>query len=113
MKALNEKYLLKKAAQGFVPPAVLTRHKQPYRAPDGVSFFGDKPPEYVQTLLSEGRLKADGLFEPSTVKKLVEKFKQGRAIGVKDNMALVGILSTQIVNDLFIRRHHTGNDHVR
>jgi asparagine synthase (glutamine-hydrolysing) len=42
------------------------------------------------------------LFQSSAVGKLVDKFRQGRAIGIKDNMALVGILSTQLVCDQFI-----------
>ena len=37
------------------------------------------------------------------VRKLVEKTERGQAIGIKDNMALVGILSTQLVIDQFIR----------
>jgi len=34
---------------------------------------------------------------------LFEKCRQGRATGFGDNMAFVGILSTMLVHDLFIR----------
>jgi asparagine synthase (glutamine-hydrolysing) len=102
MKVLNEKYLLKRCAAGLVPRSVLERHKQPYRAPEGRCFVTDTQPAFVEELLSPEQIRKDGIFHPSAVQKLVEKFRQGRAIGVKDNMALIGILSTQLVMDQFI-----------
>jgi asparagine synthase (glutamine-hydrolysing) len=102
LKALNEKYLLKRAANGLIPDSILSRPKQPYRAPGGKSFFSTRTPEYVEDLLSPARLKQDGIFNASAVSKLVEKFKAGRAIGTKDDMALVGILSTQLVLHQFV-----------
>lgn len=103
MKGLNEKYLLKKSMAGLIPESVQKRPKQPYRAPDGKCFVGPGAPDYAAELLSESRIKEDGIFNPVAVRKLAEKFKDGRAVGVKDNMALVGILSTQIVADQFLR----------
>jgi asparagine synthase (glutamine-hydrolysing) len=103
MKVLDEKYLLKRCAEGLVPPSVRKRPKQPYRAPDGKCFFGGPRPEYVDMLLSPRRVEQDGIFNPFAVQKLVGKFRQGRAIGIKDNMALVGVLSTQVVVDQFVR----------
>jgi len=103
MKVLNEKYLLKRCASGLVPPSVLQRSKQPYRAPEGHCFFRGAQLDYVDTLLSPGRIAQDGIFNPRAVDRLVEKFRQGRAIGSKDNMALVGVLSTQLVVDQFTR----------
>ncbi len=103
MKVLNEKYLLKRCANGLVPPSVIKRPKQPYRAPDGKSFFQGSQLEYVDALLSSDRIQQDGLFDSLAVKSLVQKFRQGRAIGMRDNMALVGILSTQLVVEQFVR----------
>ena len=51
MKVLDQKHLLKRAASGLIPPSVRDRYKQPYRAPDGASFFG-KRASYVGDLLS-------------------------------------------------------------
>jgi len=108
MKVLNEKYLLKRAVRSLVPPTVLNRPKQPYRAPDIASFFDTKRGRarfsYVEELLSADRIRAAGLFNPVAVQRLVEKAKKGLAIGVKDNMALVGVLSTQIMMDRFFGR---------
>ena len=106
MKVLNEKYVLKQAAGQLVPPSVKNRRKQPYRAPDVNSFFdpetGRTRIAYVDELLSRERIRADGLFNPLAVQKRVDKARKGQAIGVRDNMALVGILSTQLLVDQFI-----------
>ncbi len=111
MRVLNEKYLLKRCADGLVPLSVRKRHKQPYRAPEGRSFFTGAELPYVDLLLSPKRIQQDGLFNPDAVAKLVEKFRQRRAIGIKDNMALVGILSTQLVVEQFIRNLREKTDH--
>jgi asparagine synthase (glutamine-hydrolysing) len=108
MKVLNEKYILKRAFGHLLPTAILQRPKQPYRAPDGRSFFAGFEPDYVQTLLAPERIEADGIFDFCAVSKLVDKFRAGHAIGVKDDMAIVGILSTQLVIDQFISGFRRG-----
>ena len=110
LMGLTEKYLLKQSMKGLLPEAIRTRTKQPYRAPDCQSFF-DKgvPLPYVAELMSESRLRSSGYFDPKSVTKLVEKCRAGRAIGFGDNMAFVGILSTMLVDDLFIRSSAVAN----
>jgi asparagine synthase (glutamine-hydrolysing) len=103
MKVLNEKYLLKRSATGLVPSSILARSKQPYRAPEGESFFSGERREYVEALLSRERIEQDGLFDPTMVQRVVTKFREGRAIGIKDNMALIGVLSTQLLVHQFVR----------
>ena len=104
MKVLNEKHILKQFAGELIPDTVRSRHKQPYRAPDGVSFLGREPGlEYVGELLGNDQIRASGLFKPRAVEHLLGKFRKGQAIGVKDNMAIVGILSTQLVMMQFIQ----------
>jgi len=107
MKVLNEKYLLKKAAGHLIPSSVKRRPKQPYRAPDAASFVTPdahgRLPEYVETLLSPGRVKQDGIFNPAAVTQLLAKARAGKAAGVRDNMALVSVLSTALVVDRFVR----------
>lgn len=106
MKVLNEKYILKRAAGHLVPASVKRRPKQPYRAPDGASFFDPTTQraraDYVDELLSRDKIHKAGLFNPTAVQKLTEKARKGQVIGAKDNMALVGILSTQLFMDQFI-----------
>ena len=104
LMGLTEKYLLKKAMKGLLPETIRTRTKQPYRAPDSQSFFQNgRPVEYVAELLGEARLRDAGLFDPKAVGKLLAKCQAGRVIGFGDNMAFVGILSTMLVHDQFIR----------
>mgnify|MGYP003335005361 FL=1 len=107
MKVLNEKYLLKAAVGNLIPAAIRNRHKQPYRAPDSQSFFVEgksgKLFEYVEELLAPRAVSGAGVFDSGTVEKLLAKARQGQIVGVKDNMAFVGILSTQLVVDQFIK----------
>ncbi|MFZ2853195.1 MAG: asparagine synthase (glutamine-hydrolyzing) [Rhodocyclaceae bacterium] len=105
MRGLNEKYLLKRAMAGLVPSSIIDRHKQPYRAPDIPAFFTGTPPEYVSELLSEKKVRDAGYFDPQKVGLLVNKARQGRAFAYRDNMALVGILSTQIWHHHFVDGH--------
>ena len=102
MKVLNEKYLLKRSMAKYLPASILERYKQPYRAPDVPAFFSGNTHGYVDEALSEEALNGSGYFNPVKVSMLVRKIKRGRAIGYKDNMALVGILSTQIWHRLFV-----------
>jgi asparagine synthase (glutamine-hydrolysing) len=111
MKVLNEKYILKQCARNLIPDSVRRRHKQPYRAPDGASFLGKQPGlEYVEELLGAAQIHANGIFKPRAVEHLFSKFRRGQAIGVKDNMALVGILSTQLVMLQFIQNLEYRNE---
>lgn len=105
MKVLNEKYILKRCAERLVPRSIARRTKQPYRAPEGKSFFvAGKARDYVEEALSPQRIRKAGIFDPAAVQSLLEKFRQGVAIGIKDNMAMTGIVSTQLVVDQFIER---------
>ena len=102
MKVLNEKYIVKRAFGHRLPADIVRRPKQPYRAPDGHSFFAEHTPDYVNDLLAPNNIRDAGIFDALTVMNLVEKFRSDNALGVKDNMALLGILSTQLVVDQFI-----------
>jgi len=106
MKVLNEKYLLKRAFGHMVPDSVRTRPKQPYRAPDAVSFFdpdsGQARRNYVEETLSPESIRAGGIFDVGAVQKLTAKAKSGRASDFVSNAALVGVLSTQLVIQQFI-----------
>ncbi len=105
MKVLNEKYLLKKSMQQYLPVEIVNRYKQPYRAPDIPAFFDQGVRDYVQDMLSESMISRFGYFEPKRVSHLLKKAEQGRVIGYKDNMAFIGILSTQIWHRHFIENY--------
>ncbi len=104
LKGLTEKHLLKHSMRGELPEAIRKRTKQPYRAPDSTSFFeAGKPVDYAAELMGRQRVEEAGLFDPVAVGKLFEKCRKGRAIGFGDNMAFVGVLSTMLLHEQFIR----------
>lgn len=103
MRCLREKHLLKTAAQPWLPDLIRNRPKRPYRAPVHRSFFHEGAPDYVRELMGPAALKASGLFRPAPVAQLVSKIESGARIGETDDMALAGILSTQLVHHLFVK----------
>jgi asparagine synthase (glutamine-hydrolysing) len=102
LHGLDEKFLLKQAAQPWLPDIIRQRPKRPYRAPVHRSFFNSAKMDYVGELLSPGALKESGLFKTGPVEQLVRKIQSGSAVGETDDMALAGILSTQLTRELFV-----------
>ncbi|WP_298293659.1 asparagine synthase (glutamine-hydrolyzing) [Thiomonas sp.] len=104
LMGLTEKWLLKRSMDGLLPEALRHRSKQPYRTPDSQSFFHQgEPVDYVAELFSPARLKDAGYFDPQAAIRLFDKARAGKIIGFGDNMAFVGILSTQLLHEQFIR----------
>jgi asparagine synthase (glutamine-hydrolysing) len=101
IRGLREKYALKKSAQGLLPPEIYKRRKQPYRAPIHSAFLA-QPLDYVTTLLSPEAVRASGIFNPDAVDRLRRKYAAGKRLGELDDMALVGILSTQLLHHRFV-----------
>ena len=101
IRGLQEKHILKKSAQGLLPPQIWQRRKQPYRAPIHPAFFA-QPLDYVEALLSLEAVQAAGYFNPQAVARLVRKCRSGTRVGEGDDMALVGILSVQLLHHLFV-----------
>lgn len=102
MHVLDEKYLLKKALGAMLPAGVLSRKKQPYRAPDSQAFAAGESLDWVEDALSSHRLKDSGYFDADKVRLLWRKVQAGRAMSAKDSMAFVGVLSTQVWHRLFV-----------
>jgi asparagine synthase (glutamine-hydrolysing) len=103
LPGLREKWLLKQMGRKLLPPEIWQRRKRPYRAPIQRSFFGESMPDYVEELLSEEALRASGLFNPVGVTQLARKAAGGAALGETDEMALVGVLSSQLVHRQFVQ----------
>jgi asparagine synthase (glutamine-hydrolysing) len=109
LRALDEKHVLKRAAAGTVPAEILARRKQPYRAPDAAALIDAT---YLDDMLCAPALRDAGVFEPQAVAQLLRKcreraavWRDSRSLGAfsnADNMALVGILSTQLLHHQLI-----------
>ena len=102
LRGLTDKFLLRQMASRYLPKQIWQRRKRPYRAPIHRSFFNDATPGYVRELLSDSHVSASGIFNPMAIRQLVAKLEQGKAIGETDDMALVGILSTLLVQQKFV-----------
>jgi len=105
LNGLKEKQILRRVARDLVPETVRERAKQPYRAPDSASFFDGGMPEYARELLTEDAIGDSGYFAPRMVARLVEKCRRRHSdtVSARDDMALVGILSTQLLHNQFVK----------
>jgi asparagine synthase (glutamine-hydrolysing) len=99
---MNEKHILKKAYDGILPGDIINRPKHPYRAPIKNGLLDGKVSERTREMLSEKAINNTGLFDASKVTMLVRKLEKSRDGSEVDNMALAGILSSQIIYKQFI-----------
>jgi len=104
LRGLDEKHVLKRASRGLVPEEILRRSKQPYRAPDAQCFVAEGAPDWIAEVLSDRAVAEAGVFEPRAVQQLWAKLRAGKGVpSNSDNMALVGVISTQLVHAHFIK----------
>ena len=102
LNSLTEKYVLKKVAEGLVPPEIINREKFGFHAP-GSPFLLQQDSEWIQDLLSYERLKRQGYFNPDTVELLKQQYSRD---GFKLNLPfesdlLIIVLTFGIFLDLF------------
>lgn len=102
LKGLEEKYLLKKMMKGKLPDLIVDRSKQAYRAPI-TSTFVSNTPDYLEEIFSPRNIEEAGIFDPATTKMLFEKIALNKPFSEMDNMALTGIISSQLLYREFIR----------
>ncbi len=103
LKGLNEKYILKEYIKGRIPDSVVARSKQAYRAPIHQAFLGKDAPVYVKELLSAESIEEAGIFNPQLVSTLIEKMQRSGQPSEIENMALVAVLSSQLLYLQFIK----------
>jgi asparagine synthase (glutamine-hydrolysing) len=101
---MREKHLLKNVFKGILPDAIVQRPKQPYRAPVSPSLLNEAARSYTDDLLSDGALRNAGFFDPGRVALLVGKARRSGALSEFDNMALAGILSTQLLHRQYVEQ---------
>jgi asparagine synthase (glutamine-hydrolysing) len=94
---------LKLVAKEWLPKDIWRRTKRPYRAPIYSSFFNPKSIDYVRELLSQGVIHQAGMFDYVSVRQLLKKAETRKQLSETDEMALVGILSSQLVYSKFIK----------
>jgi len=102
MRGMCEKYLLKRAMRDCLPESITNRTKQPYRAPNAEALASESEFDEMADLLSPASVANAGYFDPGRVSMLLNKARRSRTLGERDNMAFVGILSTQAWHRLFV-----------
>jgi asparagine synthase (glutamine-hydrolysing) len=113
LRVLDEKHVLKRVAAPLVPSEIVGRKKQPFRAPNALCFVAGDAPDYVAEALSDSAVREAGIFEPGAVAHLLRKCRaQASAVtgdlSNSDNMALVGVLSTQLLHQQFVASRPEG-----
>lgn len=100
----RDKHVLRTYAARHLPSAVANRPKHIFRARYSGSFFDPKP-AYVEQLLSVESLLRTGYFDPARVHRLALRRRGGHpglGMHMRDEVALVGVISTQLWHHLFL-----------
>ena len=109
LNGLNEKFILKKLSVGKIPASITNRSKQAYRAPISTNLYRQKTSDDTVDYLSDESIKSFGIFNSEKVRTLITKLEQQNIISEMDQMALVGILSTQMLYKMFIKEPIVNN----
>ena len=99
---LNEKHILKRVFKGQLPERITARAKHPYRAPIRQGLLDSSTGDYTRDMLSSESVGRAGIFNPERVDMFIRKCDRDSHFSELDNMALVGILSSQLIYRQFI-----------
>jgi asparagine synthase (glutamine-hydrolysing) len=114
LRVLDEKHVLKRVAKTVVPPEIIARKKQPFRAPNALCFVAADAPAYIAEALSETSIRNANVFDSGAVARLLDKCRAqatvaGGDVSNSDNMALIGVISTQLLHQQFIASRPGGD----
>ncbi|MCP4157076.1 MAG: asparagine synthetase B, partial [bacterium] len=71
----EEKYILKKMAEGLIPDEIDNREKLGFVAP-GSPYLLKRNIRYIEDILSYDRIKKQGYFNPDSVEQLKKQYTQ-------------------------------------
>lgn len=97
---LNEKYIVKKMAQKYVPDMITKRQKFPYRAPIDISELLQD--EYIRYMICESSIKRYHVFNSNAVAKFISSISVKENPSERDCMLFMGVLTTQILCEQYI-----------
>jgi asparagine synthase (glutamine-hydrolysing) len=98
IKGLTRKYILKRAAEAWLPREIINRRKAGFSAPVRAWLVRDLR-EMVEDLLSESNIRRRGYFEYSAVRSLIDDNLSGR----EDNaLKVFQLLSLELWHRAFI-----------
>lgn len=93
----EQKFILKKVAERYLPDEIIYRPKAPFGAPLRAWIRGPLA-RTVDDLLSDDNVRSSGLYNPRTVRRLIDADRAGR----EDNAHVIWTLLT---NQLWFRRY--------
>ena len=104
LNGLKDKFILRRSAKNLIPEELALRAKQPYRAPISRCFWGEQAQPYLFDLLTKDAIRTAGYFDEERVSRLMAKCQkqEGHLLSERENMAVVGIISTQLLHQQFI-----------
>jgi asparagine synthase (glutamine-hydrolysing) len=105
-----EKHLVKQAAAGLVPAAIIDRRKQAYRAPVGAVLRSASGAELAAAALAPSAVHAHGIFEPRKVAWLARRLALGAPLSNTQDMALAAVVTTQLWLDTVTAQRKTMED---
>ena len=103
LAGMTEKAALRELAADLLPPEIVNRSKQPYRAPEVAPFFAPGAPAWVEESMSAEALQETGIWDEQRVAGLMRRCRAGKATGFREGMALIGVLSTQLWHRAFFQ----------
>jgi asparagine synthase (glutamine-hydrolysing) len=106
LKGLTGKHILRRAAEAWLPPAIINRKKAGFSAPIRAWLVRDLR-EMVEDLLSESNIKRRGYFEYGFVRRLIDQNVTGR----EDNsLKVFQLLTLELWHRAFIDAAKANDD---
>ena len=105
---MDEKWILKQAFPDTLPPSILKKPKQPYRAPDLSAFLGSSDADYTEALFSEQELAKLPFLNAAFCQQFLKKVRNAPPGGIsqRENQAFILLLSTALLHRYFVAREH-------
>ena len=102
LNQFTEKYILRKVAEGLVPPEIVNREKYGFHAP-GSPFLLRQNSAWVNDLLSYERIRRQGYFNPDTIERLKKQYSRPdfRLNLPFENDLLLIVLTFNLFKDIF------------
>ncbi len=101
---MDEKWILKQAFPDTLPPSILKKPKQPYRAPDLSAFLGSSDADYTEALFSEQELAKLPFLNGAFCQQFLKKVRTAPPGGIsqRENQAFILLLSTALLHRYFV-----------
>jgi asparagine synthase (glutamine-hydrolysing) len=94
------KYILKKAAERYLPAEIIYRSKEGFMLPITEWFYWSLR-DYVQDMLSEGNLSKHGFFNAGYVRQLIDEF-YNRSYDYRRGNKLLSLISFQVWYNMYM-----------